>query len=77
MVTRGCTFRCCECLQHVGMFVPHNRAAAGREPVVCVHVIAIRCVDATRGTREEADVMVLNGVLGVPGHIAPSIFWNG
>ena len=30
----------------------------------------------TRGTCEEAGLMVLNGGLGAAGRIAPGIFWN-
>lgn len=30
----------------------------------------------TRGTWEEAGLMVLNGGLGAAGRIAPGMFWN-
>lgn len=35
-----------------------------------------RCVDMTRGTCEEAGLIVLNGGLGAAGRIAPGMFWN-
>lgn len=35
-----------------------------------------RCADMTRGTWEEAGLIVLNGGLGAAGRIAPGIFWN-
>ena len=52
-------------------------AAAGRGPIACVDVLATRCVDMTRGTCEEAGLIVLNGGLGAAGRIAPGIFWSG
>lgn len=52
-------------------------AAAGRGPIVCVDVLATHCGDMTRGSCEEAGLIVLNGGLGAAGWIAPAVFWNG
>lgn len=35
-----------------------------------------RCVDITRGTCDEAGLMVLNGGLGAAGRMALGMFWK-
>ena len=84
-VTCGCALRCCWGLRTPAAYLYWGTvrtagvaaAAARRVPIVCVDVLATRCVDMTRGTCEEAGLIVLNGGLGVAGRIAPDIFWNG